>query len=29
VSDDASEVLEVFENIFAKYRDNISLHYGE
>jgi len=29
VSDDASEVLEVFENIFAKYRDRISLHYGE
>ncbi len=29
VSDDASEVLEVFENIFAKYRDKISFHYGE
>lgn len=29
VSDDGSEVVEVFEKIFAKHRDRISLHYGE
>jgi predicted Rossmann fold flavoprotein len=29
VSDDASEVLEVFDHIFAKYRDKIFFHYGE
>lgn len=29
LSDDGTEVVEVFEKIFAKYRDRISLHYGE
>jgi len=29
ISDDGSEVLDVFEKIFAKYRNNIILHYGE
>lgn len=29
VSDDGTEVVEVFESIFAKYRDKITLHYGE
>jgi predicted Rossmann fold flavoprotein len=29
VSNDASEVLEVFDRIFAKYRDKISFHYRE
>lgn len=28
-SDDWEDVVDVFEYIFAKYRDNISLHYGE
>jgi hypothetical protein len=29
VSDDGYDVVEVFENIFAKYQDKITLHYGE
>lgn len=29
VSDDGYDVVEVFEQVFAKYRDRISIHYGE
>ena len=29
VSDDGTEVVEVFEKVFAKYRDKINLHYSE
>lgn len=29
VSDDGTEVVEVFERIFAKYRDKVTPHYGE
>ena len=29
VSDDGTEVVEVFENIFTKYRNKVTLHYGE
>jgi predicted Rossmann fold flavoprotein len=29
VSDDGYDVVEVFEKTFAKYRDKITLHYGE
>ena len=29
VSDDGTEVVEAFEKIFAKYRDKVTLHYGE
>lgn len=29
VSDDGTEIVEVFEKIFAKYRNNIVLHYSE
>lgn len=29
VSDDGTEVVEVFEHLFAKYRDKVTLHYGE
>ncbi len=29
ISDDGTEVVEVFEKIFAKYRNRITLHYGE
>jgi predicted Rossmann fold flavoprotein len=29
VSDDGRDIVGVFEDVFAKYRDNITLHYGE
>ncbi len=29
ISDDGTEVVEAFEHIFAKYRDKVTLHYGE
>jgi predicted flavoprotein YhiN len=29
VSNDGTEVVEAFEKIFAKYRDKVTLHYGE
>ena len=29
VSDDGTEVVEAFTRIFAKYRDKVTLHYGE
>ena len=29
VSDDGTEIVEVFEKIFAKYRNKVTLHYGE
>ena len=29
ISDDGKDIVWVFEGIFAKYRDKISLHYGE
>lgn len=29
VSDDGYDVVEVFEKVFAKYRDRIVMHYGE
>lgn len=29
VSDDGNDIVDVFERVFAKYRDKISIHYGE
>ena len=29
ISDDGHDVVGAFEEIFAKYRDRITLHYGE
>lgn len=29
VSDDGRDIVGIFQDIFAKYRDNITLHYGE
>ncbi len=29
ISDDGNDIVGVFQDIFAKYRDNISIHYGE
>ena len=28
-SDDGRDIVDIFEDIFAKYRDNISIHHGE